>query len=81
MNANQFGNGSTDDFKNFLSNFSGINLQPFFDNWVNTPGFSHFSIDSLNYSSGTARVYIRQKLKGAPVNFTNVPLELSFFVK
>jgi hypothetical protein len=79
MNANQFGNGSTDDFKNFLSSFSGINLQPFFDNWVNSPGFSHFSIDSLNYSSGTARVYIRQKLKGAPVNFTNVPLELSFY--
>ena len=79
MNTNQFGNGSTADFESFLSSFSGINLQPFFDNWVNNPGFSHFSIDSVQNNASTTRVYIRQKLKGAPAIFNNVPLELSFY--
>lgn len=79
MDVNQFGNGSSQDFEDFLSNYSGINLQPFFDNWVHSPGFPHFSIDSVVYNAGNARVFIRQKLKGAPANFTNVPLEISFY--
>lgn len=79
MNTRQFGNGSTADFEDFLSTYSGINLQPFFDNWVNNPGFSHFSIDSVQNNPGSVRVYVRQKLKGAPNNFSNVPLEISFY--
>jgi aminopeptidase N len=33
---------STYDLRDFLSSYSGIDLKPFFDAWVFTPGFPHF---------------------------------------
>ena len=59
---------STYDLRDFLSAYSGIDLKPFFDGWVFSPGFPHFSIDStvtvkskIGYD---VTVFIRQKLKG-----------------
>jgi hypothetical protein len=39
---------NTYEFRDFLTGFSGINLTPFFDSWVFTEGFPHFSINAFS---------------------------------
>ncbi len=72
------------DLRDLFQTSSGKNLTDFFNNWVLSPGWSHFSVDSIKYSSTssfpiTATVFIKQKLHGAINLHSNVPLELSFF--
>ena len=83
LNSFSFNHANSSDFRDHLSNCSGIGLHKFFENWVFNPGFPHFSIDSVksvrisdNYD---VMVYVRQKLKMALVMFEQVPLEISFF--
>ncbi len=57
------------DLRDQLTTSSGINMTRFFDDWVFTPGFAHFSIDSVVIVSGPTAiynytVYTRQKSKG-----------------
>ncbi len=64
-----FDYASSDDLKNFLANYSGIDMQGFFDNWIFSPGFPHYSIDSVNIIQSpvpetTTKVYVKQKMKG-----------------
>ena len=65
-----------------MSTYSGINLTDFFNDWVYSPGFPHFSVDSFNVvpngNNFDVTVYVKQKLKGAPHLYNNVPLELTF---
>jgi aminopeptidase N len=61
------------DLRDQLTASSGINMNTFFDDWVFTPGYPHFSIDSVEIVSGPPAiynytVYTRQKSKG---NFHN----------
>jgi aminopeptidase N len=68
---------------NELTAASGKDMSDFFNDWVNSPGYPHFSIDSTvsvpvgggNYN---VTVYIKQKLTGAPHYYNNVPLEITF---
>jgi len=73
---------STHDLRDFLSVYSGINLNDFFDAWVFYPGFPHFSIDSVtvvpNGNSYNAKVFVRQKMKGAVVYANSNRLEITF---
>jgi len=76
---------STFDLRDFLSAYSGIDLGPFFDAWVFSPGFPHFAIDSVvsvrSASEYDVTVYVRQKLKGRS-QFANVNhLEITFMNK
>jgi aminopeptidase N len=74
---------SSADFMNSLTAASGVNLSDFFNDWVNSPGYPHFSIDSVqsvpagggNYN---VTVFVKQKLTGAPHYYNNVPLEMTF---
>ncbi|MDQ3191420.1 MAG: T9SS type A sorting domain-containing protein, partial [Bacteroidota bacterium] len=82
LNNNQFTHINSYDFRNALSASTGLDLTDFFNDWVFNPGFPHFSIDSvrsapsgLNYE---INVYVKQKLKGAPAFYTNVPMQISF---
>lgn len=58
---------STTNLRDFLSAYSGIDLKPFFDAWVFTPGFPHFSVDSVttvrSEKGYDVTVFVRQKLK------------------
>jgi aminopeptidase N len=73
---------STYDLRDFLSEYSGIDLKPFFDAWVFTPGFPHFSIDSVltkKSSSGyDVTVIVRQRLKGKTQYADANHLEITF---
>lgn len=63
------GNGSANsyDFRDRLSLSTGLDMTRFFDDWVFTPGFPHFSIDSVRATAGPGNTYTlftRQRSKG-----------------
>jgi hypothetical protein len=80
----QFKDVSSEDFRDNLIAATGLTyLTDFFNDWVFNPGFPHFSIDSVQYSGNApfvnSRIYVKQKLRGAPNYYSNVPLEVTFF--
>jgi aminopeptidase N len=79
---NNYKDVSSLDFQNALTAASGVNLSDFFNDWVNNPGWCHFSIDSVKSvpagSNYSVTVYVKQKLTDAPAYYTNVPLEVTF---
>lgn len=84
MNQSQYKSVNSMDLRNLMQTGSGQNLTAFFDNWVMTGGWPHFSIDSVSYipagtNSVNAVFTIKQKLYGAPATYSNVPLEVTFF--
>lgn len=75
MTQKAFSDQSSDDFRDFISTSTGINMNDFFSAWVDEPGFVHFSIDSFYSVPNTISTYdvnvsIRQRLKHKP-NFAN----------
>ncbi len=78
-----YGNMNSNEFRDLLQTASGQNLSDFFSNWVFSPGWSDFSVDSLRLNSSgvttSATFFIRQKKFGPGSLHSNVPLELSFF--
>ncbi|MFM7015807.1 MAG: T9SS type A sorting domain-containing protein, partial [Bacteroidota bacterium] len=61
-------NGNSIQLRDDISNSTNINVNRFFDDWVFTPGFPHFSVDSVNtISNGTNfnyQIFTKQKSKG-----------------
>lgn len=79
-----FKNMNSAEFQQLLENYSGLSLNDFFQGWVFNGGYPVFTIDSARYqnlsgSNYLAKVYIKQKLHGAPSFYNNVPLSVSFF--
>ncbi len=68
--------------KSALENSSGMDLTDFFNFFVFTPGFTHYSVDSFNLipTCGNYRavVYMKQKLRGAQTYAQNCRVDLSF---
>lgn len=83
MSAFAFKTASSEQFRDFLGECSGFDLQNFFDDWVFNPGFPHFAVDSVvvgfDGNPFTAEVYIRQKLYAAPEFFEHVPMDITFY--
>lgn len=79
---NMFKDVSSTDFMNHLNVINGIDATDFFNNWVFSPGFPHFSIDSMtvapNGGNYDVELFVKQKLKAAPNFYSNVPLEVTF---
>jgi aminopeptidase N len=75
-------NMNSTEFRDLLQISSGQNLTDFFNNWVLTGGWPHFSVDSVKTTGTSAPytsvVYVKQKIFGAPSLYSNVPLELTF---
>jgi aminopeptidase N len=82
MDQTQMQDFSSEEFRDKLTNATGVDMTAFFDNWVFAPGFIDFTIDSSKIAATgnniKASVYVKQRLRGAPNYYTNVPLELSF---
>lgn len=68
--------------RDYLTQYTGIDMTPFFDGWVFSPGFPCFVIDSCQMvPSGQnflTTVFVHQKLKGAPEYYHNNRLFISF---
>lgn len=72
------------EMRDLLTQRTGRDLTPFFEDWVFNGGFPHYEVDSVWYASlpnGNQKVEIRvsQKLVGAPSYHTNTPLQFSFY--
>ena len=59
---------SSYDMRDFLTSYTGINMDGFFENWVFTPGTPHYCLDSVLVTEGDASfmvdVFPRQKRFG-----------------
>jgi len=59
---------SSENMRDFLSTYTGMDMSNFFNAYVFAPGFSHFSVDSIHHVSGNDyEIHMRQKLKGKEV--------------
>jgi len=80
---NKYKHVNSTTFQNAMSSATGKNMTDFFNNWVFSPGYSHFSVDSFrvtpNGGNYDVDVYVRQKLTGTNTLHANVPLELTFY--
>ncbi len=80
MNTYKFHDISTIQLRNFITAQTGVNMNDFFDGWVFSPGFPHYSIDSVKYS-GTGNdymVYVKQKLHHKPAYVNSNKIEITF---
>lgn len=83
LQQKSFKSMNSQEFQQLFQTGSGKNTADFFNDWVMSPGWSHFALDSLMYllapSSSSVLVKVKQKAFGAPALHQNVPLEISFF--
>ncbi len=83
LNANKFKDISSEDLRDFLSTYSGINMNDYFKDWIFQSGFPHYSIDSSEVvnNNGTYEtdVYIRHRKHEAPNYYNNVPVSVGFY--
>lgn len=73
---------SSYDLQDFLTSYTGTDMQPFFDAWVFTAGTPHFSIDSTQVipQNGQFKVklFMKQKHKGVSHISTKNIIEVGF---
>lgn len=73
---------SSEDLRDALEASSGINMDRFFEDWVFTGGFPHFSVDSFTVANGSGNTYditvhTKQKQKGNNHTY-KMPMEFTF---
>ncbi|MEO5570038.1 MAG: M1 family aminopeptidase [Bacteroidia bacterium] len=81
MNQFAYGNADSYDLRDALTAGTGVDMTRFFDDWVFTPGFPHFSIDSVVYVPGGLDhyfVYTRQRSRGNPNHIYSIPVDITF---
>jgi len=73
---------SSYDLRDVMSNYTGIDLDPWFDNWVFHSGTPHYSVDSMEVEPNTAgaevTVYLKQKRHGPAFIGDANKIELTF---
>ena len=77
----QFQNATSQQFFDVMSQYTGQDLQDFFEAWVDQPGFLHFSVDSVR-PTGNAdeyRFYVRQRLSHAERFANSNRIDITFF--
>lgn len=80
LNQYAFQNVNSVQLFDVLSNYSGINMEGFYEGWINQPGFLHFSIDSIVAEGGNQyAVHLRQRLFHAEHFADDNLVNLSFF--
>jgi len=82
LQENAYTSISSYDMKNFLADYSGVDLTNFFEDWVFSPGFVQYSIDSTqvinNNDSFDVKVFVHQKLRGRETYANSNRIEISF---
>lgn len=79
LNTYTFQDANSEDFQAALEETTNLDLESFFTDWVHTPGWGEFIVDSVEFlSAQTYRIYYSQRSAGNEHTYTNVPFELSF---
>ncbi len=80
MEAFQFQDASSEDFRDFLTECSNTDMAPFFDGWVFQAGYPNFAIDSMSaLGNNQYKLFIRQQLLRAENFLERVPIDVSSF--
>jgi aminopeptidase N len=73
---------SSEEFRDQMNTVAGVDVTDFFNDWILSPGFSHFATTNVTATQNGANydvsVTVVQRLKGASNYHTNVPLQLTF---
>jgi aminopeptidase N len=69
---------SSEDMEQALTTITGTDLHDFFENWVYTPGFPHFEIDSVIRQGDEQMVYVQQKGTGRDFLSSSNHIEITF---
>ncbi len=82
MNNRAFGNADSYTLRDELAASSGINMDRFFEDWVLTPGFPHFAVDSFDVlpqldNDFLVTMYLLQKQHGN-THSAKMPLRFTF---
>ncbi len=82
LSQNAYQSLSSIDFRDFLTTYTGTDMTDFFQDWVFTGGFVHYSIDSTqivqNGPDYDVTVYMKQKLRGRTEFANSNKVEVSF---
>lgn len=83
LDEHAFSAVSTEQLRDFLSNYTTADLDAFFDSWINQPGYPDFRLKSTTIAPTNdgfgVQLTISQHLHHAPQYYENVPLTLTFF--
>lgn len=74
-----FGNISIGELEANLSDYSGMNLRPFFDFYLRDSGFTHYYSDSIVFNDRTATLYIKQNTRRSGGILEESHLPVTFF--
>ncbi|MDL2262981.1 M1 family metallopeptidase, partial [Bacteroidales bacterium OttesenSCG-928-I21] len=82
LNRYSFKAVSSYDLRDFLTEYTGIDMTDFFDAWVFSGGFVHYSIDSTQITpmenNFDVTIYMKQKLRGRTTFANSNRVEISF---
>lgn len=82
LNDFAFSSKDAAQYRDKLTEATGVDMGPFFNDWIFNPGFVAYEIDSVQVQpSGNdyeVTVYIEQKRQSAPNFHTQTPLEVTF---
>ncbi len=79
LNQRAYNSSNSYQLRDNLTASSGIDMTRFFDDWIFTEGFPHFSIDSVTYQPGGLDhyfVHVRQRSKGNN-HLYKMPIEIN----
>ena len=83
LNEFAYNHAGNDDMRDFLSEFTGMNLTGFFENWVSAPGTPHYSIDSMQVKplgdQFESTLFLKQKHKGGEFIGDGNIFEVTFY--
>ncbi len=72
-----------ENYRDKLSAITGYDLTSYFDDWIFSPGYAGYEIDSIkttpNGSDFDIEVFFEQGLRGATNYHTNCPLQVTFY--
>lgn len=82
-NTFKFQSMNSGQFRDELTAKTGVNMTPFFNDWIFSPGYAHYEIDSTKIAPNGANydveIFIEQKLRGNSVFHTQTPIEITFY--
>ncbi len=78
LNNYAYNYASSENMRDFLSDYTGIDMTDFFEAYVFTPGFSQFSVDSIQHISGDEyNIHMHQRLKGKDIYANSNRIEVT----
>ncbi|MEL7424769.1 MAG: M1 family aminopeptidase [Bacteroidota bacterium] len=74
---------NAEEYRDYLSTVSGLDMGPFFDDWIFSPGYSNYELEEMiitpTGSNFEVEVTVQQKLRATESYHTNEPVGVTFF--